>query len=61
MNKVTELEFDRTKQSNVTRYMKEFQNHCVLDFALTSTHEATHDCVHLELSISSITVEKNFN
>ena len=38
-----------------------FANHYIMVFDLTSTQEATHDFIHLELTNSSLSVELKFD
>ena len=38
-------------------HLSEFANHYIMVFDLTSTQEATHDFLHPELTISSLSVE----
>ena len=41
--------------------LSEFANHYIMIFDLTSTQEATHDFIHSELTISSLSVELKFD
>ena len=41
--------------------LSEFTNHYIMVFVLTSTQKATHDLIHPELIISSLSVELKFD
>ena len=41
--------------------LSKFANHYIMVFDLTSTHEASHDFIHPELTDSSLSVELKFN
>ena len=40
--------------------LSDFPSHYIMVFDLTSTQEATHDCIHPELTNSSLSVELKF-